>query len=202
MSYSGGNIVKMGRRFGYLKVGLVACVAMAAIIARPLPAAAGCAESIVKGAAGKIAGLTVVGVSVSDAGVTVSLKKNGEEGLIITGMCLAGDDFVTYQGAYGRPGVSNLSADESAWLGKLFEALPKYPGFKECGEFQKSSKPAQAAVIAAMDKHWSDYCKDDVETRPSSLFTILIVGGVLLLVAAVLAAVFVSRRKRRKAANP
>lgn len=194
--------MKMRRRFGYLKVGLMACVALAAIIARPLPAAAGCAESIVKGAAGKIVGLDVVGVSVSDAGVAVSLKKSGEEGLIITAMCLAGEDFVTYQGAYGRPGVSNLSADESAWLGKLFETLPKYPGFKECGEFKKSSKPSQASMIAAMDKQWTDYCKDDVETRSSSLVIILIAAGVLLLVTAVLAAVFVSRRKRRKAANP
>lgn len=196
-------MVKIERRFGYVNVGLMACVALVAITARPLPAAAaGCAESIVKGAAGKISGLNVVGVSVSDAGVMVSLKKNVEDGLVITGMCVVGQDFVTYQGAYGRSGVSSLSADESAWLGKLFEALPGYPGFKECEEFRKSRKPSQAVVIAAMDKQWDDYCKDDVETRASSLFIILIAGGVLLLTTAVLVAVFVSRGRRRKAGNP
>lgn len=187
---------------GKTKFVLLAAAAVAVLTVQSMPAAAaGCAEGVVKATASGIAGMTVVDVTSAEAGVVVSLQKAGQKGMVIVGLCLSGEDFVTYQGSYGRPGGSDLTADESAWLMKFFGALVKDPGLKSCAEFKRMPKPSQSALLAAMGDYWKAYSKFQIESGEFPLLIVLVAAVALLLVVAVVVVVLVKRARRRRAAG-
>lgn len=174
---------------------VLAVTVSTAAIAR---AETGCAEKGIRAVAESIPGMTVQNVVTTDAGVLITLKRDGAEGLVLVCMTAVGEDLVTFQGVMGRPGVSTVDGVEVEWLSKVFDQLTPDKSFLACKEIARPAAPTSEQAFTAMQNWWSEQHKKDQKYAGGDSTMIVVVAVVAVLLIIIFSvAVVVRRRKGR-----
>lgn len=178
-------------------------VVMVSLSASGASAGEGCAEKAIRARAAELGGYEVTDVKAVKPGVLVAFKKPGETGVVIVGMAAVEPDLVTSQSAWGREGGSALTAEESAWLGRLFEKLYPDAEFRACPELGRKTAPTADETFAAMQAWWKELNNVTAETESSGVwFTVLWIAVAVLFIGVVVLLVIVRTRTRKPCCQP
>lgn len=156
-------------------------VAGCLLYARTAIADSDCARSFINEAiAGQAVG-SLKDVMDSERGILASFATKGGEGRILVLMTAVQGDLNTFQSVWGRQGVSSLTADESAWLGGVLQALDANKQFMTCPGLVSATVPTTEQANSLMAGWWKELnrVKSTSGSRGPMVFLIFLAVAVL-----------------------